>query len=637
GKKTLVAVLASAMVAPAVAVAGEKEELQQLKSEIANERKELLKLKNTAVSLIDVFVQQGMLDKSKADSLIKAAEAKAGKEAEQHVVDQAAQEQPALPATNVDVNGKAEQAKPGKSIQVAYVPEFVKDEIREQVRAELKEDVLKDVKADAKAEKWGIPAALPEWLNKIKISGDVRFRGQDDFYGPDNPGQLVGQNPYLDYLAINKEGGRIAARNKNEELLNTSKDRLSIRERVRLGIDAQITDDLKAGFRLATSNISSPVSIDQKLGNTGQSFDFVIDRAFLQYDYLPANDNKSFSLYGGRIINPWMSTDLVYDQDLSFEGFAGTFRLGFNQDDPALKAYQAPPVTSQSRAGVNLGPQTPNSIFATLGVFPIQEINLSTSDKWLFGGQLGADWLVRKDSRLKVAAAYYDYDNVRARPNADGRFQNDWTAPQFIQKGNSMVPINVNQGNDAAGNPINARCTDSQSGRGEGCLYGLASDFKILNVNAIYDYAGFKPVHVMLSMDYAKNFGFDAARINKDFNGALSGEQNADKSSAYQVRLDVGAEQVSRFKDWSAFIAYRYIERDAVLDAFNDSVFHLGGTNAKGWVIGASYGLAKNTFLQFRWLSSDVIDPLQGRDNNGNTVYLPFSVDSAVLDLNASF
>ncbi|MEQ1622073.1 MAG: putative porin [Methylococcales bacterium] len=618
GKKTVVALMAGAFVSPTMA--GEKEDLLQLKKEIASERKELLKLKNTAVNLIDVFVQQGILDKSKAEGLIKSAEAKANVEAEQSVVTQSVDEKSVTEKTLTDETGKPAKAKSSKSIQVAYVPEFVKDEIREQVRAELKEDVLKDVKADAKSEKWGIPGALPEWVSKIRISGDVRFRGQDDFFGANNPGQTPA-NPYLDYLSINKEGGRIAARDKNEELLNTSRDRLSIRERVRLGIDADITEGLKAGFRLSTSNISSPVSVDQKLGNTGQSYDFVIDRAFLQYDYKPDNSNKSFSLYGGRIINPWMSTDLVYDQDLSFEGFAGTFRLGFNQNDPVVKNYQAPAATSQSRGGINLGPQTPNTVFATLGLFPLQEVNLSTSDKWLFGGQLGADWLVRKDSRLKVAAAYYDYDNVRARPNASNSFKNDWTAPQFIQKGNSMVPININDG-------VNGRCTNAKSEPGQGCLYGLASDFKVFNVNGIYDFSGFDVAHVMFSADYAKNLGFDPARIARQFPGVLVGDKIKDKTSAFQLRLDVGAEQVSRFKDWSTFVAYRYIERDAVLDAFTDSVFHLGGTNSKGWVLGASYGLAKNTFLQFRWVSSDVIDAIDKK---------PLSVDSAVIDLNARF
>jgi hypothetical protein len=627
GKKTIVAILASSIASPAIA--GEKEELLQLKDEIANERKELLKLKTTTVDLINVFVQQGMLDKTKAEALVKAAESKgATTEVANHVAPDLAVKQQEANNASADASGKAITGKQSKSIQVAYVPEFVKDEIREQVRAELKADVIKDVKADAQTEKWGIPAALPEWVNKIKITGDVRFRGQDDFFGANNSKQTDNNNPYLDYLAINKEGGRITARDKNEELLNTSRDRLSVRERVRLGIEAQITDGLKAGIRLSTSNISSPVSIDQKLGNTGQSYDFVIDRAFLQYDYTPENSNKSFSLYGGRIINPWMSTDLVYDQDLSFEGFAGTFRLGFNQDDPSVKNYQAPAQTSQSRGGLNLGPQTPNSVFATLGVFPLQEVNLSTSDKWLFGGQLGADWLVRKDSRLKIAAAYYDYDNVRARPNADGSFRNDWTAPQFIQKGNTMVPINVNDG-------ANSRCTSSQSETG--CLYGLASGFKIFNANAMYDFAGFDVAHVLFSADYAKNLDYNTTYIARNFPGALVGNATKEKTSAFQVRLDVGAEQVSRFKDWSTFVAYRYIERDAVLDAFTDSVFHLGGTNAKGWVIGASYGLAKNTFLQFRWLSSDVIDPMQYLNAKKEYVNVPFSVDSAVIDLNARF
>jgi len=596
----------------------------QLKNEIANERKELQKLKNTTVNLIDVFVQQGMLDKDKAQSLVKAAESKAAIAVDEKLTSpEPASSQATLvsPAQPLEDNKPAAAGKSSKSIQVTYVPEFVKDEIRQQVRAELKEDVLKDVKADAKTEKWGIPAALPEWMNKITISGDLRIRGQDDFFGADNPRQNDPTNAYYDYLAINKEGGHIPAHNKNEEFLNTSKDRLSIRERVRLAIDAQITDGLKAGIRVSTSNLSSPVSIDQKLGNTGQSFDFVIDRAFLQYDFAHAKSNTSFSLYGGRIVNPWMSTDLLYDQDLSFEGFAGTFRLGFNQDSAIVKNYKTPPATSMNRAGINWGPQSPNSVFATVGVFPLQEVNLSTSDKWLFGGQLGADWLVRKDSRLKFAAAYYDYQNVNARPNPSNSGVNDWTAPQFIQRGNSMVPITLNDRK-------NGRCTDSQAQVGDGCLYGLASGFKIFNVNALLDYAGFAPAHILFSADYAKNLGFDAARINRDFPNALVGDAAKDKTSAFQIRMDVGAEQISRFKDWSTFIAYRYIERDAVLDAFSDSVFHLGGSNAKGWVIGASYGLAKNTFLQFRWLSSDVIDAVKGQ---------PMSVDSAVLDLNARF
>ena len=40
---------------------------------------------------------------------------------------------------------------------------------------------------------------------------------------------------------------------------------------------------------------------------------------------------------------------------------------------------------------------------------------------------------------------------------------------------------------------------------------------------------------------------------------------------------------------------------------FTDSDFRLGGTNAKGWVIGGNYGLAKNIWFTGRWLSANEI------------------------------
>ena len=75
-KKTLAALLASSLITPVMA-ADEKDELLNLKQEISSEREDLLTLKNTTVNLIDVFVQQGLLDKEKAAQLVKTAEAKA--------------------------------------------------------------------------------------------------------------------------------------------------------------------------------------------------------------------------------------------------------------------------------------------------------------------------------------------------------------------------------------------------------------------------------------------------------------------------------------------------------------------------------------------------------------------------------
>ncbi len=249
-KNTIVALLASSLITPVMA-ADEKDELLNLKKEISSEREELLTLKNTTVNLIDVFVQQGLLDKDKASQLVKAAEAKAQATTKQELAKEASQ--------------VAEDAtKNPKRVRVTYVPDFVKEEIRKQVISDLKGEVVAEVKADAKEEAWGVPAALPDWINRIKITGDARLRAQEDFYADNNPSQNIKDgNPYYDYLAINKDGGHIAARNKNEELQNTSADRLRFRERFRLGIDAQVTDELKAGVRLSTTNQLSPVSSQQ--------------------------------------------------------------------------------------------------------------------------------------------------------------------------------------------------------------------------------------------------------------------------------------------------------------------------------------------------------------------------------------
>ena len=598
--KTLLAVLASSLVANA----------------FAEQSEEVIKVKkSTFVNLVDLLVQRGVINKEEGSGLVTAAEQEAAAE-DKRLASQAA------PAnTNNTADAARQAADPGagsakgkngsKIKHVNYVPEFVKKEIRDQVRAELKTEVLNDVKKDAKTEGWGIPAALPAWVAAINPNFDIRVRFADELYGSGNQ-QIYGTGPDsgpYDWLAINDAGGIDAALRSGQAFLNNKEDNIRIRERFRLGFDAKIAEGVTAGARFSTSNMYSPVSTDQKLGNTGQGFQFAIDLAYLQYDFVDSKGNDWFSVYTGRFLNPFVSTDVLFDPDLTFQGLAGTFRYRFNQDEPKLRHYKAPnPV---GRFGINQGPQTPDSVFATLGAYPIQDINFSGNDKWLYAGQLGADWLVFKDTRLEIATSYYQYNNINARYNAiDGNgFENDWTAPQFVQKGNSMVAITDQ--NSAFGTV----CADPQ-----GCLFGLASQFKIFNATAIVDYGGFAPNHILFTADYAKNLGFDQQHILTEFNQDI-----APRTDAYQVRLDVGHPMMNRFGDWSVNLAYRYLQRDAVLDAFTDSIFHQGGTNTQGWMLGAQYGLFKNTWLNLRWFSTDGIDGPE------------YSVDTVNVDLNARF
>ena len=73
------------------------------------------------------------------------------------------------------------------------------------------------------------------------------------------------------------------------------------------------------------------------------------------------------------------------------------------------------------------------------------------------------------------------------------------------------------------------------------------------------------------------------------------------------------------------FLFYKHLEADAVLDAFTESDFHLGGTNTKGWILGARLGLRKNWWLRTRWLTADEIE--------GPAL----AIDVLQVDINAAF
>lgn len=539
----------------------------------AGEKEELLKLRNTTTNLIKQLVKQGVITDKAANEMIKQAEVEAG----QQVAEARA--------------AGAKEAVPADEVRVAYVPDFVKDEIRQQVRTELREEVVGDVMQKAKNEQWGLPNALPDWTRRFKLSGDIRLRSQHEYMAEDNIA-----DSYYDYQAINDLGGYTNASNALALFQNSTNDRQRFRQRLRLGIDANITDGLKAGVRLATGNQRDPVSTNQTMANYGNHYEFAVDRAYLQYDAIDDNKFKWLTLSGGRIKNPWYTgggeftggSELVWDTDLSFEGFSGTVRHRLGGSDSLMES----------------GDQS-HFLYLTAGAFPLQE-NAFSQDKWLFGGQAGVDWGFDNQDSLKFSAAYFDYVNVQAKPNTSAsrtcelnNVSNNASRPDFMQGGNTLATICAE---GTASSPASQTGNPSQ--------LGLASDFNIVNVNASFDSALFAPYHMRFSADYAKNIGFDISKTaNVAFTQAVeqTGSAIEGKTDAWQVRADFGWPKAEVSGHWNVFAAYKYVGRDAVLDGFTDSDFHLGGTNVKGWFIGGNYGLMKNLWLTGRWLSADII------------------------------
>lgn len=561
-KQILVTAICTALLPATATHAGEREDLQELRA--------------TTLNLIEALVKEGVLTRAGADALLAKAKQQAAAAIK--------------PATGADTA----QAKvdDSKVIRVPYVPEFVRDEIRAQVRSELRQDVVKDVLGIAEQERWGVPDALPKWTRSFKFGGDLRLRAQDEIYAS---GNVPFGTALLDWNAVNAKGGISGSflPSEADRALATDQDRARGRVRARLAIDGQVNDNLKASMRLATGNTTDPVSTNQTLGNSFRNSQVVLDRGYLQYDALNKVNFPYLTLWGGRMPNPWLSTDLVWDGDLNFEGAAASLRKIVGGSSPGLGDRK---------------------VFVTLGGFILDEVALSSSDKWLFGGQIGSEWGFVDESALKMGLAYYDYRNISGKRNSLDSTLLDYTAPGFVQKGNSMFEISNDTG---------------KFGR----RFGLAPDFGLLDVTFDYDFAKFAPTHVMLSGDYVRNVGYDASKIRNRLQGGSmfvdSTLGTADPSNVqnegYQLKLSLGWPDTQVPHSWQAFIAYRYLERDAVLDAFTDSDFHLGGTNAKGWTLGGSYGLMQNTSLTARYMSSDEIDGP------------PLGIDILQLDLNAKF
>ena len=423
---------------------------------------------------------------------------------------------------------------------------------------------------EAKTEKWGVPGALADWLTRTRITGSITLREEDILFPKDN---VVGQ--YLNYYAIN-QAGSVAKAGVNQ-FENTSDDRARFRGRVRLAVDSDLSDSITVGMRLATGNTSDLVSETQTLDGTAP-YQFGLDELFIRFDERNAQRFPWLTVVGGRYLNPYGTpTDLIFHRDLTFEGLAATGRYGFG-DGSAGQSH----------------------VFMTLGAHPLQEIALSDHDKWLVGAQLGTNIFWGDGQHLRFSGAFYDYFNVTGRLNpADQPGLYNYTAPQFLRQGNTYFDI-ANTG-------------------GASNLYALAAKYRLANLNAIYDLP-IGAYSLSVTLDAVRNFGYNTAQVSSNV-----GQYVAARTKGYQAEVGFGTPTVLTAGAWRAAVGYRYLQRDAVIDAYTDSDFHFGGTDATGYYFVGDYGLANRVWLRLRYLSSNAIDGLT------------LGIDTVQLDLNTRF
>ncbi len=209
---------------------------------------------------------------------------------------------------------------------------------RQVVASQVKEEV-------GKAQETLKDTALPGWIKNTKFGGDFRLRYE---------------------------------RQEGEENGEDKVDRHRGRFRLRYGFETLVNDKMKVGMRFATGS-GEQTSTNQTFQDTFNQKNLWIDRAFLEYTPHP-----DFKLIGGKMKNPFYTTDLVWDSDINPEGVAANFSK-------------------------TLGSFTP---FVTAAFFPIDESSSDSNDVSLYGIQGGFSYKLL-GMNMKAAVTYYDWHNMK--------------------------------------------------------------------------------------------------------------------------------------------------------------------------------------------------------------------------------
>lgn len=540
---------------------------------------------NATVNLISALVQKGILTQAEAVALVQQAEQEAAMAQAQA---QAAAAPPIDPAGH----------------RVTYIPEVVKKDMRDQIRQELM--------AQAEAENWGADKS-PTWTSRVEPFGDIRVRSENLFFadGNANTGQFPNFNSINNGSPFDTTGTEFSPQ------YNVDQDRYRPRLRLRGGAAIMLGDNFNAGFRVATGASNSPTSLNQTLGGGDGNFSkyqIWLDRAFLSYDAGPG-DGEELVFLLGRFDNPFLSSEVQWDNDVGFDGLAARGRVRVNE---CLH------------------------VFGTAGVFPVfntalnyatnQPSKFESNDKWLYGGQVGVEWKIDEDWSAKVGLSYYDFQNIEGELSspfvplsASDAGDTDASRPGFAQRGNTYSPIRN----------ITPTAANNFGTINQFQYYGLATPFRNLSLTGRVDYDGWNPIRVTMLAEVIKNVAFDRRGLNRNavnnlsddpdgLNGPLSGSYEGG-DMAWYCDFQIGKPKLEEFGDWMVSLGYRYVESDSVVDGFTDSNFGGGGTNVKGFHIGGTMAITPNVRAGVRWLSSDEI------------AGPPLQADTLQVDLSAKF
>ncbi len=548
----------------------------------------------TSKLLIAILVKKGVLSQSDANSILQEAQqaasaAQASEASARPAPAPVVAAPPGAPVSTVEVTSTE---TPDGTVHVTYIPQIVRDQIATSVKQQMV--------AEQQAQGYSGNSQIPDWVNRIHFYGDFRMRYEADLYPPGNAPDLPNFNAINTGAPFDVSSSNLSF----EPRINSTENRNRFLIRTRFGATFDLGDDFTIGIRLASGQNDAPVSENQTLGyaNNAQGGDFAkyavwIDRAYIAYT--PKIDpDLDLTLKAGRFDNPFFSTNLIWNDDLAFDGFMGT---GAYTLDNGMTPFLTAGVFPVENTGLNFASNTSTQQFAS-------------TNKFLFAAQTGTAVTFNDDYAAKVGLAGYFYTNMAGKLSspcfvfsASDVCNTDQYRPSFAQNGNTYMELRDIVPTTGAGGNNNGTTSQYQ-------YFGLASGFNELALTGEFDVNNFDPTDIWLNGEFVHNFAFNQAAIavkavnNRGPASTANPEGSYDGgNNGYYFNANVGQKVLAARWDWNAMVGYKYIESDSVVDAFNDSDFGLGGTNLQGYIVGGNLALSPKVWIRLRYLSADSI------------------------------
>jgi len=397
---------------------------------------------------------------------------------------------------------------------------ITEEELRQAKEEEKQKSAADESRRDA------IMAKLPKWLDVITPFGDVRLRYEGFFQT-----HRVAENRF--------------------------------RLRARVGLNANVSDEISGTVRLATGDPNNPVTRNQTFNNTDTQKAINLDQAYLTF-----KPGKTFGIEPGWITmtggkfsaNAYRVSELVWDDDLTPEGFTQSLNL-IEEKHGFLRGLK-----------VNTFQWIVNEV-------------ASGADPWMGGGQIVSETALDNTANLTLAFADYHYSNLNS------------VAKKFLSPNGSNFNKQL-----ATTNCLQVVRNSSGSVTS---INGFCSEFNIANGS--------------MDLDFPDIFGIPAG----SFGDVAYNTEASTKNLGFYVGAGVGKtgkdyyhDTLKNQGDWGISYTFVWVERDAALALFNyDDISYsqgqspfpntqtgstaTGGTNVTGHIIKFDYMPITN--LQLTW------------------------------------